>query len=113
MVSVQNRYSLIDRRWDRVVDYCETESLGFIPWFPLAVGDLAHPGRIHGEVAAKLGATPVQIAIAWLLRRSSAMLPIPGTGSVEHLEENLESGKIVLSDEDFQALSAAEQGSPA
>jgi pyridoxine 4-dehydrogenase len=108
VVSVQNRYNLNDRRWDRVVDYCEAEGLGFIPWFPLAIGNLAEPGGAHDAVAARIGATPVQVAIAWLLRRSPAMLPIPGTGSVKHVEENLAAGTIVLTDEDFERLKVLE-----
>jgi aryl-alcohol dehydrogenase-like predicted oxidoreductase len=108
VASVQNRYNLSDRRWDRVVDYCEAEGLGFLPWFPLARGELANPGGALVAVAARTGATPVQVAIAWLLRRSPAMLPIPGTGSVTHLEENLGAGKVVLSDEDFEHLNAVE-----
>ncbi len=104
IASVQNRYSLIDRGYEDVLDFCERESIGFIPWFPLATGDLARPGGPLDEVAARHGAAPGQIALAWLLQRSPVMLPIPGTSSVEHLEENVAAVEVQLSREDFEEL---------
>ena len=88
VVSVQNQYNLGDRKHEDVVDYCEKENLGFIPWFPMAAGDLAKPGGVLDEAAKKHGATVSQLALAWLLHRSPVILPIPGTSSVKHLEEN-------------------------
>ncbi|HEX2864828.1 MAG TPA: aldo/keto reductase [Deinococcales bacterium] len=104
VVSVQNRYNLTDREWEGMLDVCEKDGIGFIPWFPLAVGDLARPGGRLDEIAGRLGATPGQVALAWLLRRSPVMLPIPGTGSVKHLEENTAAASVTLSDEDFADL---------
>src|ERR671920_1354688 len=88
IVSVQNRYNLIDRGSEDVLDFCEREGIGFVPWFPLATGDLARPKGPLDEIAARHNASPGQVALAWLLWRSPVMLPIPGTSSVEHLEEN-------------------------
>ncbi|HEX7809112.1 MAG TPA: aldo/keto reductase [Thermoanaerobaculia bacterium] len=107
VVSVQNRYNLGDREWEPVLDYCERENIGFIPWFPLAVGKLANPGGPLGPIAAKHHAKPAQVALAWLLQRSKVMLPIPGTSKVKHLEENMEAEKIRLSDEEFASISKA------
>ncbi|HEX7828934.1 MAG TPA: aldo/keto reductase [Thermoanaerobaculia bacterium] len=107
VVSVQNRYNLGDREWEPVLDYCERENIGFIPWFPLAVGKLANPGGPLGPSAAKHHAKPAQVALAWLLQRSKVMLPIPGTSKVKHLEENMEAEKIRLSDEEFASISKA------
>jgi len=104
IATVQNRYNLADREWDSMVDTCEAAGIGFIPWFPLATGDLAKPGGKLDQIAQKLGATPSQIALAWLLRRSPVILPIPGTSSVKHLEDNMGAARITLSDEDFAAL---------
>jgi pyridoxine 4-dehydrogenase len=104
IVSVQNRYSFADREWDYVLDYCESNEIAFIPWAPLGHGKKAH--EVLEEVAKKLNATPFQMAIAWLLRRSPVMLPIPGTSRVQHLEQNLEAASLKLSDEDFQKLSS-------
>ncbi len=104
IASVQNRYSLIDRGYEDVLDFCERESIGFIPWFPLATGDLARPGGPLDEMAARHGAAPGQIALAWLLQRSPVMLPIPGTSSVEHLEENVAAVEVRLSREEFEEL---------
>jgi pyridoxine 4-dehydrogenase len=105
VVSVQNRYNLADRHSEDVLEACERDGLAFLPWFPLAVGDLARPGgRLH-DVARGHDATPAQVALAWLLRRSPVVLPIPGTASLEHLEENLAAQRIELSDEDFAELS--------
>jgi pyridoxine 4-dehydrogenase len=104
IVSVQNRYNLIDRNSEAVLDYCTRERLGFIPWFPLAVGGLAKPGGPLARIAEQVHATPSQVAIAWLLEKSPVMLPIPGTSSVEHLEENTEGGSIELDDAMMQEL---------
>ncbi|MBV9214163.1 MAG: aldo/keto reductase [Actinobacteria bacterium] len=104
IASVQNRYNLEDRDAEDVLDACTERGIGFIPWFPLATGSLARPGGPLDEIASKLDAKPSQVALAWLLKRSPVMLPIPGTGSVEHLEENVEAGQMSLSDEDFAAL---------
>jgi pyridoxine 4-dehydrogenase len=107
IVSVQNRYSLEDRRSDDVLDHCEREGIGFIPWYPLATGRLAEPGGPVDEVAAAHDATPGQIALAWLLQRSTAMLPIPGTSSVEHLEENTAARDIRLTEDEFETIDRA------
>ena len=103
IVSVQNRYSFADREWDYVVDYCQRNGLAFIPWFPLGAGRVA--GEVLNRVAKAHGASPTQIAIAWLLRRSPIMLPIPGTSSVEHLEQNVAAGSLRLSEQEFEELS--------
>jgi pyridoxine 4-dehydrogenase len=103
IVSVQNRYSFADREWDYVVDYCERNGIAFIPWFPLGAGRVA--GEILEQVARAHQAHPHQVAIAWLLRRSRVMLPIPGTSSAKHLEENVAAASLQLSDEEFQKLS--------
>jgi pyridoxine 4-dehydrogenase len=107
IVSVQNRYSFADREWDYVVDYCERNGIAFIPWFPLGAGRVA--GQILEQVARAHQATPHQVAIAWLLKRSRVMLPIPGTSSVKHLEENIAAASVQLSDEELQKLSRAPQ----
>jgi pyridoxine 4-dehydrogenase len=107
IVSVQNNYSLAYRASEAVVDYCEHHGLGFIPFFPLAYGNLSRDRARLAEVARRYDATTSQIALAWLLRRSPAMLPIPGTSKVEHLEENAAAAKIELSEADFRALSAS------
>lgn len=104
VVSVQNLYNLADRRHEDVLDYCAANGIGFIPWFPLAVGELARPGSRLDSIARGLGAQPSQVALAWLLRRSPVMLPIPGTGSVAHLEENMAGAALALSDEEFADL---------
>ncbi len=98
VVSVQNRYNLADRHSAAVLDYCTRENLGFIPWFPLATGDLAKPGGPLARAAARLGAAPAQVALAWLLKKSPVMLPIPGTAKVKHLEENTAAAGIELDD---------------
>jgi aryl-alcohol dehydrogenase-like predicted oxidoreductase len=105
VATVQNRYNLTDRGSEDVLDYCETRGIGFIPWYPLAAGSLARPGGKLDSIATKLGATPGQIALAWALKRSPAMLPIPGTSKAAHLEENVAAAELVLSDEDFTVLS--------
>ena len=108
VVSVQNRYNLQDRRqWEAVVDYCEAEGIAFIPWFPLAAGPLAREGGPVDVIARRLGATPGQVALAWLLRRSPAILPIPGTSRVAHLEENVAAAALELDDEAVRALDEA------
>jgi aryl-alcohol dehydrogenase-like predicted oxidoreductase len=107
VTTVQNLYNLTTRQSEDVLDYCEQEGIGFIPWFPLAAGDLAKPGGPVAEIAEAHGATTGQIALAWLLRRSPVMLPIPGTGSVEHLEENVAAADIELTDEEYATLDRA------
>ncbi|WP_291364311.1 aldo/keto reductase [Acetobacter sp. UBA5411] len=106
VATVQNRYNLVDRTSEDVLDYCTAHNIGFIPWFPLASGDLAKPGSILDAMAGKYGAHPSQIALAWVLKRSPVMLPIPGTSKVAHLEQNVAAASITLSDEDFAALDA-------
>jgi pyridoxine 4-dehydrogenase len=105
IVTVQNRYNLTDRGSEDVLGFCEREGIGFIPWFPLATGNLARPGGPLDEIAARHDATPGQVALAWLLAKSPVMLPIPGTSSVEHLEENVGAAKLRLSDEELATLS--------
>ena len=107
IVSVQNRYSLVDRSSEEVLRECEQSGLGFLPWFPLATGDLAKRGGLLDGVARSHGATPAQVALAWLLAHSPVMLPIPGTSSIAHFEENLGAWELDLSDEEMQSLSAA------
>jgi len=104
IVSVQNRYNLTDRDSEDVLDFCEREGIGFIPWFPLATGDLARPGGPLDEIATRYGASPAQVALAWLLWRSPVMLPIPGTSSVEHLVENVAAASLELDEEEFAEL---------
>ncbi len=107
VVSVQNRYSLTDRDSDDVVDVCTRDGLGFLPWYPLNTGALSRSrNKRLREIAGRHGATTVQVALAWLLRRSPVILPIPGTGSVAHLEENVASAGLRLSDEEFEVLTA-------
>jgi pyridoxine 4-dehydrogenase len=104
VVSVQNRYNLVDREWEPVLDYCTREGIAFIPWFPLQVGKVGEQGGEVSSIAARHQATPAQVALAWLLRRSKVMLPIPGTSRVRHLEENLAATRIELSREEVDAL---------
>ena len=104
IASVQNEYNLTNRKAEKLLDVCEERSIGFIPWFPLATGGLARPGSPLADIATRLDATPAQVALAWLLRRSPAMLPIPGTSKVAHLEENVAGAQLDLSDEDVRAL---------
>jgi pyridoxine 4-dehydrogenase len=106
VATVQNLYNLVDRSSEDVLDHCAKLGIGFIPWFPLASGDLAKPGSILDAIAHKHGASPSQIALAWVLKRSPVMLPIPGTASVAHQEENVAAAAIQLSDEEFHALDA-------
>ena len=107
VATVQNRYNLVDRTHEAVLDYCEKHNIGFIPFFPLAAGDLAKEGSVLDGIAKKHKAAPSQIALAWVLKRSPVMLPIPGTSKVKHLEENVAAVNIDLSDEDFAALDKA------
>jgi pyridoxine 4-dehydrogenase len=107
VATVQNRYNLVDRAHEDVLDYCEKHGIGFIPWFPLAAGSLAKPGSILDDIAKKHHASPSQVALAWVLKRSPVMLPIPGTSKVKHLEENVAAVTIKLSDEEFAALDQA------
>jgi aryl-alcohol dehydrogenase-like predicted oxidoreductase len=106
IVSVQNLYNLSDRSSEKLVDYAEANQIAFIPWFPMATGELARPGGPLDDIAKGHTATPSQLALAWLLRRSPVMLPIPGTSSVAHLEENVAAAEVSLTDEEFAALSA-------
>ncbi|HTK11483.1 MAG TPA: aldo/keto reductase [Ktedonobacteraceae bacterium] len=106
VVTVQNLYNLVNRQSEDVLEYCERANIGFIPWFPLAAGDLATPGSLLDGIARKNQVTPSAVALAWLLKRSPVMLPIPGTGSVKHLEENVAAANVVLSDEEFRQLDA-------
>ncbi len=107
IVSVQNLYNIANRSAEDVLNHCEKENLGFIPWFPIATGELARPGGPLATAAEQHGASPAQLALAWLLRRSPVMLPIPGTSRVSHLEENVAAAEIRLTDEEFQALADA------
>jgi pyridoxine 4-dehydrogenase len=105
IVSVQNLYNLANRKAEDLLDHCEAQGIAFIPWFPLATGQLAGSGGPLDTIAREDDASPSQLALAWLLRRSPVMLPIPGTSSVEHLEDNLAAAEIELTDEQFEALS--------
>lgn len=107
VTTVQNRYNLTDRADEAVVDYCEREGIGFIPWYPLASGDLAKPGGPVDAIAKAHGATAGQVALAWVLKRSPNMLPIPGTSQVSHLEENVAAAQLELSDDEFEQLDRA------
>lgn len=104
VATVQNKYNLAERTAESVLAYCEQHDIGFIPWHPLAAGDLARPGSVVDEVARAHRAKPSQIALAWLLKRSRVMLPIPGTSRVAHLEENVAAAEITLSDDEFERL---------
>jgi aryl-alcohol dehydrogenase-like predicted oxidoreductase len=107
IVSVQNIYNVSDRQHEDVLQYCEKNNLAFIPWFPVAAGKLAQPGGKLGDIAKRHGATVAQLSVAWLLHRSSVMLPIPGTSSVAHLEENMKAAEIALSTKEMQEIEAA------
>jgi aryl-alcohol dehydrogenase-like predicted oxidoreductase len=104
--TVQNQFNLVMRKSEAVLDHCEKNGIGFIPWFPIATGELAKAGGPMDAVCRQLKATPAQVALAWLLRRSKVMLAIPGTGSVAHLEENMGAAKVELNDAQFKTLSA-------
>jgi len=106
VATVQNRYNLIDRSSEAVLDYCEQQGIGFIPWHPLAAGALAKPGSLLDGIAKKRGASASQVALAWVLRRSPVVLPIPGTSSVAHLRENIAAAGLALTDDEFAALDA-------
>jgi aryl-alcohol dehydrogenase-like predicted oxidoreductase len=103
IVSVQNRYSFADREWDYVVDYCDRSGIAFIPWFPLGAGKVA--GDVLNQIAKAHRASPTQVALAWLLRRSPMILPIPGTSSIEHLEQNVAAGSLRLAEVEYEMLS--------
>jgi pyridoxine 4-dehydrogenase len=107
VATVQNLYNLANRQSEDVLEYCEANDIGFIPWFPLAAGDLAKPGGPVAEIAAAHDATTGQVALAWLLQRSPVMLPIPGTGSVEHLEENVAAAELELTDAEIATIDRA------
>ena len=109
IVTVQNKYNLVDRAYESMVDHCEQVGVGFIPWFPLATGKLAAPGGPLARAAERLKATPSQVAIAWLLARSPVMLPIPGTSSVRHLEENMGGALLDLSESELRALTETKE----
>jgi aryl-alcohol dehydrogenase-like predicted oxidoreductase len=102
IVSVQNRYSFADREWHNVVDYCERHNIAFIPWFPLGAGTVA--GKVLDRIGKVVHAKPIQVALGWLLKRSPIMLPIPGTSSITHLEENVEAASMQLTDEEYMEL---------
>lgn len=107
VATVQNRYNLVDRSHEDVLKYCEAQAIGFIPWFPLASGTLAKSGALLDNIARRHGAAPGQIALAWMLKRSPALLPIPGTSRVSHLEENIAAAALRLTAEEFLAVDAA------
>jgi pyridoxine 4-dehydrogenase len=107
IVSVQNLYNLGDRQHEDVLEYCERHTIAFIPWFPVAAGKLARPGGKLDEIAKRHGATVAQLSIAWLLHRSAVMLPIPGTSSVAHLEENMKAADIALSEPEMKEIEKA------
>jgi len=104
VASVQNMYNLVSRKHEAVLDYCEREAIAFIPWYPLGAGRLAREGSVLDRVAKRLGATPAQVALAWVLARSPVMLPIPGTSRVAHLEENMAAASLELTTEEFAEL---------
>ena len=110
IVSVQNRYSFADREWDYVVDYCERDGITFIPWFPLASGKVA--SILLERIAKQHQRTPMQVALAWLLQRSAIMLPIPGTTSIEHLEENVQAASLRITDEEYRQLTSVSEPPP-
>jgi len=107
VLSVQNRYNLGDRHSEDVLEECERQGIAFLPWYPLAAGDLAQPGSSLGSIADAHGATPAQVALAWLLARSPVVVPIPGTASLEHLEENLAAAELELSADEVAELARA------
>ncbi|WP_201722850.1 aldo/keto reductase [Caulobacter sp. BP25] len=107
VATVQNMYNLAHRVDEDVLDYCEANGIGFIPWFPLASGGLAQPGGLVDALARAKGASASQIALAWMLKRSPSIIAIPGTSRVKHLEENVAGGAVVLTDEEFEALNTA------
>lgn len=104
VATVQNRYNLTDRASQDVLDYCEQHQIGFIPWFPLAAGELARDGSVLDKIAKAHNAAPSQVALAWMLKRSPVMLPIPGTSKVSHLKQNVAAVDLVLTDDEFEIL---------
>jgi aryl-alcohol dehydrogenase-like predicted oxidoreductase len=102
-VSVQNQFNLVDRQWESVLDYCQRENIGFIPWYPLQIGKAGDRPEMK-SIAKRYGASVPQVALAWLLRRSPVMLPIPGTSRVSHLDDNVAAASIWLTDAEFRAL---------
>jgi aryl-alcohol dehydrogenase-like predicted oxidoreductase len=114
IVSVQNRYSLADRRHEQTLTWCEKRGIAFIPWYPMAAGKLLKPdhpfSRTLAQLAARYSATPAQLSLAWLLHRSSVMLPIPGTSQVKHLEENIAAASLQIDPEEWTQLEAASRG---
>jgi aryl-alcohol dehydrogenase-like predicted oxidoreductase len=112
VATVQNEYNLVERKSEAVLDYCEKQGIGFIPWFPLASGALAGPGTVLTTVAERLKAAPSQVALAWMLKRAKVMLPIPGTSKPEHLRQNIAAAALRLSDEDFAALDRQSREGP-
>ena len=104
--TVQNEYNLVTRKSEAVLDHCAKHGVGFIPWFPLAAGNLAKPGSTLSAIAERLGASPSQVALAWVLKRAPVMLPIPGTSKADHLAENVAAASLQLSDQDFATLDA-------
>jgi aryl-alcohol dehydrogenase-like predicted oxidoreductase len=110
VATVQNQYNLAARQSENVLDYCTDSNIGFIPWYPLASGDLEAPGSLLDGIAKKHHVTPGAVALAWLLKRSSVMLPIPGTSKVKHLEDNVTAANILLSDEEYEVLYTQAQG---
>jgi aryl-alcohol dehydrogenase-like predicted oxidoreductase len=102
IVSVQNRYSFADREWDYIVDYCDRNGIAFIPWFPLGAGTVA--AKVLDRIARARQVKPIQVALAWLLKRSPVMLPIPGTSSIAHLEENVQAASLQLTEEEYMDL---------
>ncbi|HYX53257.1 MAG TPA: aldo/keto reductase [Candidatus Limnocylindrales bacterium] len=111
IVSVQNKYNITDRSYEEVVEYCTKNNIAFIPWFPLAAGELTRPGGVLDSIAKAHKATTSQVAIAWLLRRSPMMLPIPGTSRVDHLEQNVASASLRLADSEWNAIEDTLRGS--
>jgi aryl-alcohol dehydrogenase-like predicted oxidoreductase len=101
---VQNHYNLVRRKYEDVLDFCEREGIAFIPWYPLEAGSLTEEGSAVTKIAQRLEATPAQLALAWVLKRSPVMLPIPGTSKVNHLEENVAAAALELTDEEFRTL---------
>ena len=106
VTTVQNEYNIVTRKSEDVLDHCTRQGIGFIPWFPLAAGDLAKAGSVLSTIADKRGATPSQVALAWVLKRAPVMLPIPGTSKPDHLAENVAAADLVLSDDEFASLDA-------
>jgi aryl-alcohol dehydrogenase-like predicted oxidoreductase len=109
IVSVQNRYNIAERAWQAVVDYCERERIAFLPWYPLGAGSMKVPAAVQ-QVADRRGATPLQVALAWLLASSPIMLPIPGTSKVPHLEQNVAAASLQLTPDEMRELEQVQTG---